>query len=266
MTTKIPNPFEYSEDPELNRIFDGLISLRDKVATQFAKAEKIAGLGEVTGFAPLKNVENRLPNYRHERNSHSWAKISLENIDKMVRAAIISAREQIGAAEAENAPLEEQNRKLVAQVTELMTRIGIPSTYTTYDYPSSRSKTRKSITHTSGYVTDLERVRPKSNVASAKYTLENYIRDYEKWLESEKEAEYKEKVAKDENAIQKNILGNPTLVSTLMQAGVNIIEEVQKALPGQKSEVIKYCKAQAIANVKAQSNPDFALIQKIQDL
>jgi phenylpyruvate tautomerase PptA (4-oxalocrotonate tautomerase family) len=266
MTTKPSNPFEYGKDPELNRIFDNLIALRDKVATQFAKAEKIAGLGSVTNFHPLKDVKIDMPNYRYERTRDSYRKTPLATIEAMVRPAVERARQAIADAEVENAPFEEQNKQLVQQVTELMTRIGIPSTYTTYDYPSTRSRTKKSVSHTAGYVADLERTRPKSNLSSAKYTLDNYVRDFESWLKAEKDAEMKEKIAKDEAAVQKNILGNPTLVATLMQAGVNILEEVQKAVPGQKCEVISYCKAQAISNIKANPNPDFELIEKIQDL
>lgn len=266
MTTKPSNPFEYGKDPELNRIFDNLISLRDKVANQFAKAEKIAGLGEVTNFTPLKDVKLDLPNYRFQRTQNSYVKTSLDVIDRTVRSAIEAAKKQLDDAAAENAPIEEQNKKLIAQVTELMTRIGIPSTYTTYDYPSTRSRTKKSVSHTAGFIGDLNRVCPKSNVAGLKYTLDTYVRDYESWLKTEREAELKEKIAKDEAAVQKYILGNPTLVATLMEAGVNILKEVQTAVPGQKSEVIKYCKAQAISNIKAQLNPDLALIEKIQDL
>jgi len=266
MTAKPSNPFEYGKDPELNRIFDNLIALRDKVANQFAKAEKIAGLGSVTNFSPLKDVKLELPNYRYKRTESNWAKTSLDQIEKLVRPAIDLARKQIEEVAAENAPLEEQNKVLVTQVVELMTRIGIPARYTTYDYPTTRSRTKKAVEHTAGYIGDLERSRPKSNVQQMKYTLDNYVRDYESWLKTEKEAELKEKIAKDEAAVQKNILGNPTLVATLMQAGVNILEEVQKAIPGQKAEVINYCKAQAISNIKAMPEPDFDLIEKIQDL
>lgn len=266
MTTKPSNPFDYSKDPELNRIFDNLISLKDKVANQFAKAEKIAGLGAVTNFNKLKDVKFDLPNYKYEREKSSYYSTPLDKIDDIVRPAIAQARQLIEETRKENAPLEEQNKLLISQVTELMTRIGIPSTYTTYDYPSSRSRTKKSTTHTSGYIGDLERARPKSNVESMKYSVDIYERDYEAWLKKQKEDELKAKIAKDEEAVQRNILGNPALVATLMKAGVNILEEVQKAVPGQKAEVIKYCKVQAITNLKAMPDPDFELIQEIQDL
>lgn len=267
MTTKPTNPFNYSKDTELYRIFDNLVSLKDKVQNQFEKAERIAGLGSVTGFEKLKNVELKLPNYRYDRtNQSSWRKTPLAFIDTSVRAAITEARQQISEAEEENKEKEENNKQLISQIIELMNRIGIPAQYTTYDYPSSRSRNKKSINHVAGYMGDLERVRPKSNLSSEKYKLENYIREYESWLKSEKDAELKEKIERDDAAVQKNILGNPTLVATLMQAGVNILEEVQKAVPGQKAEVINFCKAQAISNIKAMPEPDLDLIAKIQDL
>lgn len=266
MTTKPTNPFEYGKDPELNRIFDSLIALRERVNAQFSKAERIAGLGDLSAFQPVKDVKIELPNYRYKRTENSYRKTPLTQIDTLIRGAIESARKQIAETEEANKENEEKNKQVVMQITELMTRLGIPSTYTTYEYPTSRSKTRKSISHVAGYIGDLERVRPKSNLVSAKYTIDNYVRDYESWLRSEKETEQKEKVAQDDAAVQKHILGNPALVATLMQAGVNIIEEVQKAVPGQKIEVIGYCKTQAIANLKSMPEPNFELIEKIQDL
>ena len=177
MTDKIENPFKYGTDPELNRIFDSLLSLQARVAERFAKAEKIAGLTDVSAFVSLQDVKADLPNYRYERTRNNYSKTPLDQIENLVRPAVEAIRKKIAEIEEANKPLEEQNMKLVAQVKELMARIGIPATYTTYEYPTTRSKTKKSISHTAGFVTDLERVRPKSNVQSAKYQLDNYVRD-----------------------------------------------------------------------------------------
>lgn len=40
MADKIPNPFDYSKNPELNIVFDKLLELQTRVAEQFTKAEK----------------------------------------------------------------------------------------------------------------------------------------------------------------------------------------------------------------------------------
>jgi hypothetical protein len=264
MADKIPNPFEYSKDPELNLIFDKLIALQARVADKFAKAEKIAGLANATGFVKLHEVTFALPNYRYLRSESNWSKTKLEVIDQKVQAAVAEAKKKIEEVEALNAPLVEQNKALVAQVTEMMTRLGIPSSYTTYEYPSSRSKTKKTVYHSAGYLGDLQRNNPTPNTVSKKYELENYIRDYDRWVQSEKDAENKEKVARDESIVQTKILGNPALVGVLMQAGVNILEEVQKAVPGAKADVIDYCVAKAIQNVENQAEPDKELLRKLE--
>lgn len=84
-------------------------------------------------------------------------------------------------------------------------------------------------------------------------------------MQSEKDVENKEKIARDEQIVQARIMGNPVLVATLMQAGVNILEEVQKAVSGQKSAVIDYCVAKAIQNVEGQADPDKTLLSKLYE-
>lgn len=266
MTKEIENPFNYRNEPELSRIFDNLLSLRVRVADNFAKAEKIAGLSEVNSFVPLKNIDHMdLPDFRLEF-SRSMSYKPIELIEARVREAIKNSRAKIAEVDEYNKQLEEKNQKLISHIRELMTRLGVAASYTTSDYPTSRSKTKKAITHTAGYITDLERVRPKSNVSSMKYSLDNYERAFESWIKAAKEDEARKNAEKDEAAVRQNILGNPVLVATLMQAGVNIIEEVQKALPGKKSEVVQYCKALAISNLKGMANPDTVLMEKITNL
>ncbi len=267
MADKITNPFEYAKDPELNYIFDKLISLQARVAEKFAKAERIAGLGAATGFEKLHNVDYALTNYRNLRSTSdiSWKpKTSLAQIDIIVQQDIKAATEKIAETEALNVPIIEHNKALVQQVTEMMARIGIPTGYTTYEYPTARSKTKKSIPHSAGFLGDLQRANPASNTSSKKYELDSYIREYNRWVQSEKDAEHKENLARDEKIVQVRILGNPELVATLMQAGVNILTEVQSAVPGRKADVIEYCIAKARKNVNDSAIPDLALIEKLE--
>jgi hypothetical protein len=267
MADKIPNPFEYSKDPELNVVFDKLLSLQARVAERFAKAEKIAGLANATGFVKLHNVETSLPQYRSLRTTNGdWRpKTPLDQIDAIVQKAVTEIREKIAGVEALNVPLIEQNKALTQQITEMMARIGVPASYTTYEYPTSRSKTQKSVPHLAGFIGDIQRATPVSNTHSKKYELDGYIREYERWVQSEKDTEQKEKLAKDEKVVQSRILGNPELVATLMQAGVNILTEVQNAVPGRKAEVIEYCIAKACKNVNDMPTPDEALIEKLEN-
>lgn len=114
----------------------------------------------------LHEVTFTLLNYRYLRTENSWSKTKLEVINQKVLAAVTEAKQKIAEVEALNAPLLEQNKSLVSQVTEMMTRVGIPSNYTTYEYASSRSKTKKIMHHSAGYMGDLQRNNPIPNTIS----------------------------------------------------------------------------------------------------
>jgi len=248
------NPFKYGEDPELNRMFDAMVDLKNRVAKQFSDAQQIAGIGADAKFQPVTDAKITLPNYRELREPtanwrYSSTKVPLAKVDAAVKEGIAAARKHLEEVAELNKPVEKANAELVQQITKLLTRIGIPTSYTTYDYPTSRSKTRKSITHGAGYPADLQRATPMSNVKGLQYSIETYERDYANWVKREQELEQKEALEKDTATVNTKILGNPDLVATLMQAGVNILEAVQDALPGKKADVIGLCVARAISNV-----------------
>lgn len=257
-SVKIENPFTYAKDPELNRIFDGLISLRTRVETEFAKAEKIAGFGSSMKFLPAIDAKSSaLPSYtemRNPRESYTWTKKGdLRVIEATVRAAITAAKAHVDEVEALNQPVYNHNNEVAAQVKEIMTRLGVSQTYTTYDYATSRSRTKKSTSHSAGYLGDLQRTMPRSNYGTVRYQITEYERNFERWLSDQVTTDNKERIENDAKAVETKILGNPTLVATLMQAGVNILTEVQKAAPGAKADVIDYCMATAIDNVTKKS-------------
>lgn len=271
--SKMENPFNYGTDVELHRMFEAMISLKNRVAESFAKAEKLAGFSADVKFKPLEEfkLDNMLPNYRARREpSSSWsssAKTKLEVIDAEVKAAVEKARAYIEEVNERNLPLMEHNKQIASQVTELMLRLGIPQSYTTYEYPTTRSKTKKSVVHTAGFVGDLQRVSPTSGYSAVKYRIDGYLNEYKRWAKAEKEAETKAEIERDEAAVKKNILGNPDLVATLMQAGVNILDEANKALPGKKSQVIEYCIVKAISNVRSSGVEfDSKLLAKLEHL
>lgn len=252
-TPKIENPFKYGTDPELNVIFDKLIGLKKRVDDEFEKAGRIAGFGSGTKYQKLTEAKVVLPDYRgiRTRNVTSWAstKTPLAKIHDEVQAALIEAKEHVDSVEQMNEPLIAHNNEITKQITQIMTSIGVETAYTTYEYATTRSRTKKSVTHSAGYLGDLRRAQPQSNVAAMRYKISDYERDYQSWVTAEKAAENKARIEQDAVTVEKKILGNPELVATLMQAGVNILAEVQKAQPGAKADVIEYCMATAISNV-----------------
>lgn len=262
---KVTNPFVYGKDPELHSIFEKMLSLQSRVADQFAKAEQIAGFGADGNFKKYHEVKLSLPNYRDMTVDGSFygRPLPLQKIEDTVRAAITVAETAIFEADSLNAPILAHNENVRKQVTAIMTRLGVTDTYTTYDYPSSRSRTKRATSHTAGYRGDLNRANPRPQVDSARAQLATYISSFETWLKSRKEEDNKLAIARDEEAVKKNILGNPQLVSLLMQAGVNILEAVQAALPGKKADVVEYCISQAVVNAQAAVEPDQDLITRL---
>lgn len=270
MNDKPVNPFEYSKDPELAQIFNSMVGLQKKVADQFAKAEKIAGFGADPKFKPMILAKIELPNYQALRNPSDggWSNkaVDIKIIDTRVQAAIITARAHLEEVTEINKPISEHNQKIREQVTEMMVRLGIPGAYTTSDYPTLRSRTKKVTSHTAGYLQDLNRAIPVSNVSSQTATLNSYIREFEVWKKNISDKEFKESIERDEETVKTRILGNPDLVATLMQAGVNILAEVQKAVPGKKGDVIQYCIVTAMKNVNEAVSPDEDLLLRLKKI
>lgn len=268
MIDKKNNPFGYSTDPELNRIFDAMIDLKARVQTQFAKAEKIAGFTTDAKFLPLTAAKIDLPDYRKLYTpSNSWyKKNSVEIIDKQVQDGITLANSHLDEVDDINKPLQEHNNNIRVQVIELMSRLGIDQTYNTYEYATTRSRTKKTINHIAGYINDLGRFIPQSNVTSLRYTLKSYINDYNNWKTSILEAERKRSIEADEQTVKTKILGNPYLTQKLMEAGINVLYEVNKAEVGKKSAIIEYCIVKAISDEKNKINPSLKLLEELEEL
>jgi len=263
------NPFPYATDPELNRIFDSLIDLKTRVATQFAKAEKIAGFTGDTKFTPLAQADIKLPDYKLIKESSTGyysKKVPMDQVDAQVQAAVLAANKHLEEINEINKPIHESNLKIKEQITELMIRLGIPDSYSTYEYPTSRSRTKHTVKHTAGYILDLQRVMPVSNVSAEKSRLTVYVNEFNRWRSEVQAAEEKAKIERDELIIKTKVLGSPKLVELLMLSGVNILSELAKAVPGQKAEMVKYCIVQAISNERAKSNPSEDTIEALEDL
>ncbi len=265
------NPFPYATDPELNRIFDSLVDLKVRVNAQFAKAEKIAGFTGDTKFIPLAQAKIELPDYKTIKNPSSSGfygskAVPMATVDTQVAAAVANANKHLDEIDEINKPIHAANLKIKEQVSELMVRLGIPSSYTTYEYATTRSKTRRSVSHTAGYIGDLYRVMPTTNLSTERSRLTTYVNDFNRWRTETLAAEEKAKIEKDELTIKTKVLGSPKLVEVLMMSGVNILSELAKAVPGKKAEMVGYCIAQAISNERAKAQPSEDVIETLEDL
>jgi hypothetical protein len=74
----------------------------------------------------------------------------------------------------------ENNKKVIEKVTSIMKYIGIPSTYTTSTYKTSRSRKPTTETHSAGWLQDIRRAVPTSdNWEQIKRDMESKMREIE---------------------------------------------------------------------------------------
>jgi hypothetical protein len=74
----------------------------------------------------------------------------------------------------------ENNKRVIEKVTSIMKYIGIPSTYTTSTYKTSRSRKPTTETHSAGWLQDIRRAVPTSdNWEQIKRDMESKMREIE---------------------------------------------------------------------------------------
>lgn len=227
------NPFKYGD--KLYAIYDGLEKLEAAQTAQDLAAERIAGLADGSKFITCEKIELSLPNVYHLLDApngsyysifRSERKLPLEQGEKKARDAIAAARQLIESRRPEIEAAQAHNEQLKQKVIALMQRIGIPTSYTTYEFPTARSKTKKTVSHSAGYMGDLERVCPYSPLKSAESMLANYEREFNTWLERAK-AEERTNAEKEADRVLKELLfkvaddGRP-LAPIFLQFGIDV--------------------------------------------
>lgn len=261
MTEKITNPFKYTEEPELSRIFDSLTSLRDRVNARFQEANKIAGISAGEGFKKIPEISVPLqPNYRNMRGD-TWTRQPISKIDETVKEYIASVTRVLDEAEAAEKEIIEHNQEVKKQIIALMTKMGIPSSYTVYEYPSSRSRVKKSMTKTAGYMSDLANLTPSSTVNVHRSRLRDFEHEYNRWKAAELATEEKERIEKDEKYTAV-VLDHPDFVADMLACQVNPLTVLKSALPGKKKETILYCVS--LARQYATQNSEEKLLEKVK--
>ena len=253
---KPQNPFEYSKDPELNMMFDKMVALRERVNAQFEKANNIAGLNGEAKFMQLEQVKVALPSFQSLREPNSsWRygsyKTPLDKVKEQADAAVKAAREEVARVEALNAPAIENNNRLVTQIKDLMTRLGFTEMYSTYEFPTARSRNRKEVRHTAGYIHDIQRVRPHPNTEETKRIINEYESRIAMYINGEKEKEDKERSDADAKVFDQLINNNPQVVEFLMKSGINIMTMLAEAPAGRKRAVIKDALEEVMENALA---------------
>lgn len=103
------------------------------------------------------------------RNSYSYFSFD-ENIKSDVEKAAEGAlkwvdeiEQEIEKIHEENIPKIESNKKLSVSIENFMKVVGIPKSYTTYDYPTKRHRNKQRVEHSAGYMKDIMRCIPTAD-------------------------------------------------------------------------------------------------------
>lgn len=255
---KIENPFTYAGDPELRSIFDQMLNLKTRVESKLQEANKIAGID-----SPFKKYpEVKLPpapDYRSTR-SNTWARQPISVADSMVADYLANCHSILDAAEVVEKEIYENNLQVKQQVVTLMTRLGIPATSTVYEYPTARSKIKKSFNKTAGYMSDLNAFFSGSSVSAHRSSLTNFKNEFERWRSAQIAEEEKIRIERDEKSVAQ-VVDNPEFVADMLKCEVNPLAVLKSALPGKKRETILYCVS--LARKYATDHNDQPLIDAI---
>jgi hypothetical protein len=173
------NPFK-GAGYEFESLFNNLVSIKEIVDNQAKKSLAVVGLADGGKFSLLASVPSIvLPSARDIRygsNYYSKSPVkSIEETEKICLTHAKAASDILQGIVEQNKEVEVKNLEIKNNLVALMEKIGIPQTYVTYEYPTSRSKTSKKVTHTAGYLKDIEKILPKSNTYDVKRRIEEYI-------------------------------------------------------------------------------------------
>lgn len=122
--------------------------------------------------------------FSRNRGWSNWEEFSTANEFQMKLLNVMQsykvAMDAYKLQEHVNKDAIENNKKVVEKVTSIMKFIGIPGTYTTSEYKTSRSRKATTTTHTAGWLQDVRRSVPTSdNWDTIKREMEGKMREIE---------------------------------------------------------------------------------------
>lgn len=96
--------------------------------------------------------------YEHSSTGFYGYSLPPEAVVAKATEALEKEFARVKAIHEANIPAIENNKAVCASVSTMMRNIGIPDSFSTWEYPSSRSRTKKEIKHVAGWMLDLRRV------------------------------------------------------------------------------------------------------------
>lgn len=251
-TKKYTNPFDYFQEGDLHKAFEALVAIKSKADAAMVKAESVAGFSEGLSFEPLASVGFSKPNLQdmHLNRNNRWGNpLSIPELKENVNLIIDQTKIKIAAVREHNKALIEHNEKVKKVVVDTLSRLGIKETYTTHDYPTARSRNKRTDTHTSGYILDLKRVMPTSDADSAERELVRFEDEANTYINNLEVKAKEEALQNDERVFAKCIMEIPTIFSDLLGAKIDLKSKIDYAKSGDKRKVILDAISSGINNI-----------------
>ena len=245
---KIENPFDFREDYSLNKIFDELLKIREENRKLKKKAKTIEGFSNTFEFMPLKSVDiSEVDFYKmkfqcEDRWSGRCNTTKLKTVLEQTKQKILA---EIEAVKDYNNNAGDHNSKVFSTIEGAMASLGIERTYTTWDYPNKRSRTKKTVTHESGWVADLRRKLPTSNVSLALSKLSSLEKSVAQFIQDEDKKNKEQKIEQDKKELEKIVLKHPDIFMVLKDIKKDV--DLKKRLDERGHNSVSTVKADAVA-------------------
>ena len=220
--TAISNPFNKAVY-ELKEIFNHLLKYKTDTEAKVKEAEKATGFADGMNYLPLEKLSLNLQSFDSIRipTYNRYNKISLEKFEEIVTKQIVDFRTYL----LENKPARDfinaHNDSISKSVVDLMAKLGIFTTYVTYEFKTSRDRERTKVAHISGFFTDLSRVRPVDNMQMLTNQLNDYETRFRSYVVAEKQKELKDVELNYQKAVDKYWINDIVLSSKLIEIGIN---------------------------------------------
>lgn len=166
-------------------------------------------------FLPLETcvVQGPCSRYSVEIATHDrWSTPTWQQHVSAATAALAAERQRLEEIHARNLPKIETNKKIRAAVVDFMKTVGIDETYSVYEVPNSRSRTKQWLKKKAGFTEDLARVGAVSDYYEQSM---NSLKDYERRIN-----EYKAVKQREETALQQKNQADALKAANLKELAV----------------------------------------------
>lgn len=112
--------------------------------------------------------------YQSESSINSICQKGIDHVDRILKSA--EKQHFINLDRIAN------NKIIIGGITKMMDNFGVRGSWTTYEYPSSRSRTRKEVTHRCGWPAEVSRFIPTDDgFSSIERSCKSRLDEIEKW-------------------------------------------------------------------------------------